>query len=132
MEGSKLLGIRLQDSAFLSEVVVNHLKKARGEIWPKRNEKRNNTKTTKMRTKKSAKKKKINSQINKYLDLAGEPKKLCNMKLTVLRILVGAFGKVFEGFETGLEELKIGRIVKTIQTIALLRSGRILRRVLET
>ena len=29
----------------------NHLKKARGEIWPKRSERRNNTKTTKMRTK---------------------------------------------------------------------------------
>ena len=39
------------DSAFLSEVAVNHLKKARGEIWPKRSERRNNTKTTKMRTK---------------------------------------------------------------------------------
>ena len=30
----------------------NHPKKARGEIWPKRSERRNNTKTTKMRTKK--------------------------------------------------------------------------------
>ena len=30
---------------------VNHLKKARGEIWLKRSERRNNTKTTKMRTK---------------------------------------------------------------------------------
>ena len=39
------------DSAFLSEVAVNHLKKARGEIWPNRSERRNNTKTTKMRTK---------------------------------------------------------------------------------
>ena len=38
-------------STFLSEVAVNHLKKARGEIWPKRSERRNNTKTTKMRTK---------------------------------------------------------------------------------
>ena len=35
----------------LSEVVVNHLKKARGEIWPKLSERRNNTKTNKMRTK---------------------------------------------------------------------------------
>ena len=31
-------------SAFLSEVAVNHLKKARGEIWPKHSERRNNTK----------------------------------------------------------------------------------------
>ena len=30
------------------------LKKARGEIWPKRSERRNNTKITKMKTKKSA------------------------------------------------------------------------------
>ena len=29
----------------------HHLKKARGEIWSKRSERRNNTKTTKMRTK---------------------------------------------------------------------------------
>ena len=37
----QLLGIQLQDSAFLSEVAVNHLKTARGEIWPKRSEKKN-------------------------------------------------------------------------------------------
>ena len=42
-----LLGIRLQDSVFLSEVAVNHLKKARGEIWLKRSERRNNTKNPK-------------------------------------------------------------------------------------
>ena len=42
----------------------NHLKKARGEIWPKRSERRNNTKTTKMRTK-SLPQIKINSQIKK-------------------------------------------------------------------
>ena len=29
-----------------TEVAVNHLKKARGEIWPKRSERRNNTKKT--------------------------------------------------------------------------------------
>ena len=34
-----------------SATAVNHLKKARGEIWPKRSERTNNTKTTKMRTK---------------------------------------------------------------------------------
>ena len=32
--------MRLQDSAFLSGVEVNHLKKASGEIWPKRSEKK--------------------------------------------------------------------------------------------
>ena len=34
----------LLDSAFLSEVAVNHLKKARGEIWPKRSEEETTTK----------------------------------------------------------------------------------------
>ena len=59
------MGIRLQDSALLSEVAVNHLKTARGEIWPKRNEKKQpqkKKKTTKMRTKV---RNKINIQIKK-------------------------------------------------------------------
>ena len=45
-----LLRTFLQDSSFLSEDAVNHLKKARGEIWPKRSERK---------TKKKKKKKKI-------------------------------------------------------------------------
>ena len=45
-------------------VAVNHLKKARGEIWPKRSERRNNTKTQD-EDKKSAINKKNNSQIKK-------------------------------------------------------------------
>ena len=49
-----------------TEVAVNHLKKARGEIWPKRSENNNNNKTTKMRTK--VRNKKINSQIIKHND----------------------------------------------------------------
>ena len=50
--------------------MVNHLKKARGEIWPKHSERRNNTKAKKNyqdEEKKSAVyiKKKFNSQIKK-------------------------------------------------------------------
>ena len=44
----------LSHHAFLSEVAVNHLKKARSEIWPKRSEKRNNTKNYQDEDKKSA------------------------------------------------------------------------------
>ena len=59
MEGSNY-------SSFLSEVAVNHLKKARGEIWPKRSERRNNTKKPYQdEDKKSAINKKNNSQIKK-------------------------------------------------------------------
>ena len=37
---SHYISAKFQDSAFLSEVAVNHLKMARGEIWPKRSEKK--------------------------------------------------------------------------------------------
>ena len=47
--------IRLQDSAFLSEVAVNHLKKARGEILPNRNEKKQKKKTEQKKKKKTTK-----------------------------------------------------------------------------
>ena len=60
-----LMGIRLQDSAFLSEVVVNHLMKARGEIWPKHREEETTQKNYQDEVKKSAINKKINSQIKK-------------------------------------------------------------------
>ena len=39
---------------------------------------------------------------------------------------------VFKSLKGGLEELESSREIETIQTIALLRSDRILRRVLET
>ena len=68
----------------------------------------------------------------KYLDLARELKKLWNMKMTIIPIVIGAFGTVTEGLLTGLENLDVGWRVETIQTTALLRRPRILRRVLET
>ena len=45
---------------------------------------------------------------------------------------MNAFGTVTKGLLKGLEDLKIGRQDETIQTTALLRTARILRRVLET
>ena len=66
---------------------------------------------------------------DKYKDLAWElKKKLCDMKL----IVIGAFGTVTKGLVQGLENLEIRGRVDTIQTTALLRSARILKRVLET
>ena len=69
---------------------------------------------------------------DKYLDLARELKKLWNMKVTIIPIVKGAFGAVTKGLLKGLEDLEVGRRVETIQTTALLRTARILRRVLET
>ena len=69
---------------------------------------------------------------DKYLDLARELKKLWNMKVTIVPIVISALGTITKGLLKGLEDLEVGRWVKTIQTTALLRMARILRRVLET
>ena len=47
-------------------------------------------------------------------------------------IVFGAFGTATKGLLKGLEDLEVGDRVDTIQTTALLRTARILRRVLET
>ena len=69
---------------------------------------------------------------DKYFDLARELKKLWNMLVTIIPIVIGAFGTVTKGLQKGLEDLEVGGRVETIQTTALLRTARILRRVLET
>ena len=69
---------------------------------------------------------------DKYLDLAKELKKLWNMKVTIIPIVIGAFGTVTKGLLKGLEDLEVDGRVETIQTTELLRTARILRRVLET
>ena len=69
---------------------------------------------------------------DKYLDLARERKKLWNMLVTIIPIVIGAFGTVTKGLLKGLEDLEVGGRVETIQTTALLRTARILRRVLDT
>ena len=68
----------------------------------------------------------------KYLDLARELKKLWNMKVTIVPIMISAFGTITKGLLKGLEDLEVGGRVETIQMTALLRTARILRRVLET
>ena len=68
---------------------------------------------------------------DKYLDLTGELKKMRNMKVTIVQIVIGALGTVTKGLVHGLEGLEIRGQVETIQTSVLFRSARILRRVLE-
>ena len=64
-----------------------------------------------------------------YLDLARELKKLWNMKVTIVPIVICAFGRIFKGLLKGLEDLEFDGRVETIQMTALLRT---LRRVLDT
>ena len=69
---------------------------------------------------------------DRYFGFTREQKKLWNMKVTFMPIIIGALGTVTKGLIKGLEDLEIKGRVETIQTTALLRSVRILRRVLET
>ena len=66
------------------------------------------------------------------MDFARELKKLWNMNVTVIAIAVGAFGTILNRLVKGLEELEIRGQLETIHTTELLRSARIMRRVLET
>ena len=61
-------------------------------------------------------KNKSNERRNKFLDLARELKKLCNMKVTVVPIVIGALGTICKGLLRRLEDLKIEGRVETIQT----------------
>ena len=69
---------------------------------------------------------------DKYLYLARGLIKLWNMKVTIVPIVIGALGTISKGLLKGLEDLEVGGGVETIQTTALLRTARILRRNLET
>ena len=69
---------------------------------------------------------------DKYLDLARELKKLWNMQVRIIPIVIGPFGTVTKGLLKGLEDLEVGGRVETIQTTAFLKTARILRRDLET
>ena len=53
------------------------------------------------------------------------------MKVTIIPIVIGAFGTVPKGLLKGLEDMDVGGRVKTILTTALLKTARILRRVQE-
>ena len=56
---------------------------------------------------------------DKYLDLARELKKLWKTKVTIVPIVIGAFGTATKGLLKGLEDLEVGGRVETIQMTAL-------------
>ena len=49
--------------------------------------------------------------------------------MTIIPIVIGAFGTVTKGLLKGLEDLEVGGRVETIQTTTLLRTAKILKRV---
>ena len=54
------------------------------------------------------------------------------MEVTVIPVVISALGTIARGLINGLEGLEIRGQVEIMKTKTLLRSGRILRRVLET
>ena len=54
------------------------------------------------------------------------------MKVTIIPIVIGVFSTVTKGLLKGQGNLEIGERVETIQTTALLKTAKILRRILET
>ena len=54
------------------------------------------------------------------------------MKVTMISIVIVTFSTVNKGLLMGLEDLKVGVRVETIQNTALLRTARILKSVLGT
>ena len=75
--------------------------------------------------------KKVKREISTWT-LLGNWEKLWNKKVTVISIVFGALGTVTKRLVKGLEELGIRTREGTIQITALLRSIRILRRVMES
>ena len=73
-----------------------------------------------------------NEKRDKYLDLSTKLKKLWNMKVTVISIVIGALARVTKGLVQGLEKLEIRGRMETIHATSLLISVGILRIVLET
>ena len=57
---------------------------------------------------------------------------MCNMKMTIIRIVIDALGTVTKVLIKRLKELETKGREETIETTTLLRSARIVRRVLET
>ena len=58
---------------------------------------------------------------DKYLDLAWELKKLWNMRVTMIPIVIGTFSIIIKALIQRLEELEIRGQEETIQSTTLLR-----------
>ena len=69
-------------------------------------------------------------KLDKYLDLARKLKKLWNVKVTFIPVIVGVLGTVDKNLKKRLCELKMKRRIEILQTTTLLKSVTILRRVL--
>ena len=58
-----------------------------------------------------------------FLDLARELKKLWNMQVTIVPIVIGAFGTITKGLLKDLEHLEVGGRVETITNESITENG---------
>ena len=70
-------------------------------------------------------------KIEKYLDLRRELKKVWNMKVTVVQLVVGALGTPAKPLEKRFNTIAIEIKITELQNTALIHTARILRKVLE-
>ena len=75
---------------------------------------------------------KENGKSDNYFYLARELKKSGSIRVVVIPVIISLVRTFPKSLERGQKELKIGERVKSIQTTALFRSAKIMRRVLET
>ena len=74
---------------------------------------------------------KESEDINQYLDFERNLKKMWNRNVLAILKIFSILGTVLKGLKKRLLSLEIRGRTETLQTSELLRSGRILRRVLE-
>ena len=70
-------------------------------------------------------------KIEKYLDLARELKKVWNMKVTVVLLVVGALGTPAKALKKGLKTIGFETKIIELQKTVLIHKSRILRKVFE-
>ena len=70
-------------------------------------------------------------KIEKYLDLRRELKKVWNMKVTVVQLVVGALGTPAKPLEKRFNTIAIEIKITELQNTGLIHTARILRKVLE-
>ena len=70
-------------------------------------------------------------KIEKYLDLTRELKKVWNIKVTVVPLVVGALGTPAKALEKRLKTIGIETKITELQKTVFIHSSRILRKVLE-
>ena len=68
--------------------------------------------------------------VDKHVDFAREDKKLWNMKVTVISILVEALGTFPPNLEKGLDDLKVREKAETMLMTPLLKSSQMGRKLL--